>query len=160
MTAVNFIPTADLVDQIGDQVRSCDTQFRQYGGRLQFVGPVRTIRAFQDNALIKATLSTPGEGAVLVVDGSASVHTALVGDVIAKLAQDNGWAGLVLNGAVRDVAALAGLDLGIKALGSNPRKSGKTGAGELDVPVEFGGVVFNPGDLLHSDEDGIVLTER
>ena len=160
MTAVNFIPTADRVDPIGDQVRSCDTQFRQYGGRLQFVGPVRTIRTFQDNALVKATLSTPGEGAVLVVDGSASVHTALVGDVIAKLAQDNGWAGLILNGAVRDVAALAELDLGIKALGSNPRKSGKTGAGELDVPVEFGGIVFNPGDLLHSDEDGIVLTER
>ncbi|MGL6234103.1 MAG: ribonuclease E activity regulator RraA [Segniliparus sp.] len=160
MTAVNFIPTADLVDQIGDQVRSCDTQFRQFGGRKEFSGPVRTIRAFQDNALIKATLSTPGEGAVLVVDGSASVHTALVGDVIAKLAQDNGWAGLVLHGAVRDAAALAGLDVGIKALGTNPRKSGKTGAGELDVPVEFGGVVFTPGDLLHSDEDGIVLTER
>jgi regulator of ribonuclease activity A len=160
MTAVNFIPTADLVDQIGEQVRSCDTQFRQYGGRRQFAGPVRTIRAFQDNALIKSTLSTPGDGAVLVVDGSASVHTALVGDVIAKLAEDNGWAGLVLNGAVRDVAALAGLDLGVKALGSNPRKSGKTGSGELDVPVEFGGVVFRPGDLLHSDEDGIVLTER
>jgi len=94
---------------------------------------------------------------VLVVDGGGSLHTSLVGDVIAGLAQGNGWAGLVVNGAVRDVVALGGLAIGLKALGSNPRKSGKAGAGEVDVPVSFGGVRFEPGAYLYSDEDGIVV---
>lgn len=102
-------------------------------------------------------LSGPGHGRVLVVDGGGSVHCALMGDVIAGLAVDNGWAGVVINGAVRDVAALRTLDLGVKALGSNPRKSTKTGAGERDVPVTFGGCTFTPGAELHSDDDGIVV---
>ncbi|GAA0740940.1 ribonuclease E activity regulator RraA [Dactylosporangium roseum] len=149
--------TADLVDEIGDEVRSCDVQFTQYGGVRRFFGPVRTIRCHQDNALVKQVLSTPGDRGVLVVDGGGSLHTALVGDVIAGLGVRNGWAGLVLHGAVRDTEALAALPLGIKALGTNPRKSGKTAAGETDVPVTFGGVVFSPGDTLYSDPDGIVL---
>jgi regulator of ribonuclease activity A len=149
--------TSDLVDEIGDAVRSCDLQFVQYGGLPRFHGPVRTIRCQEDNALVKQVLSTLGNGAVLVVDGGGSLHTALVGDVIAGLGLDNGWAGLVLHGAVRDSEALAALPLGIKALGTNPRKSGKTGAGELDVPVTFGDVTFAPGDALFSDADGIVL---
>jgi regulator of ribonuclease activity A len=152
--------TTDLVDAIGADVRSCDTQFRQYGGLTRFCGPIRTIRCFEDNALVKRVLSEAGVGGVLVVDGGASVHTALVGDVIAGLGERNGWVGLVLYGAVRDVAALAELPIGIKALGSNPRKSGKTGAGEVDVPVTFGGVTFVPGELLYSDADGIVLLDR
>jgi regulator of ribonuclease activity A len=94
---------------------------------------------------------------VLVVDGQGSLHTALVGDLIAGLAQANGWAGLVVNGAVRDVEALAALDIGIKALGSNPRKSAKLGAGQVDAPVIFGGVTFRPGAQLYSDEDGVVV---
>jgi len=94
---------------------------------------------------------------VLVVDGGGSLHSALVGDLIAGSARDSGWAGLVVHGAVRDSAALAGIDLGIKALGTNPRKSGKTGAGAIDVPVTFGGITFQPGDVLHADDDGIVL---
>jgi regulator of ribonuclease activity A len=102
-------------------------------------------------------LSTPGEAGVLVIDGAGSLHTALVGDLIAELAQSNGWAGLVVHGAVRDAAALCGIDLGIKALGTNPRKSSKTGAGERDVTVSFGGVTFVPGDIAYSDDDGIVV---
>jgi regulator of ribonuclease activity A len=149
--------TADLVDMIGDDVRSCDVQFGQYGGAKRFSGPIRTVRCSEDNALVKRVLSEPGAGSVLVVDGGASLHSALVGDVIAGLAAQNGWAGLVLNGAVRDVVALAHLPLGIKALGSNPRKSGKTGAGEVDVPVTIGGLTFVPGDVLYSDADGIVV---
>jgi regulator of ribonuclease activity A len=94
---------------------------------------------------------------VLVIDGAGSLHTALVGDVIAQLAHDNGWAGLVVHGAVRDAAALRDIDIGIKALGTNPRKSSKTGAGERDVAVSLGGVTFVPGDLAYSDEDGIVV---
>ncbi|MCZ8381343.1 ribonuclease E activity regulator RraA [Mycobacterium sp. CPCC 205372] len=149
--------TADLVDDIGPDVRSCDLQLRQFGGRAEFAGPITTVRCFQDNALLKSVLSEPGDGGVLVIDGDGSVHTALVGDVIAALGRDNGWAGLVINGAVRDAAVLRTLDIGIKALGTNPRKSSKTGAGERDVAVEFGGVTFAPGDIAYSDDDGIVV---
>ncbi len=151
--------TADLVDEIGADVRSCDLQLRQFGGRDVFAGPVVTVRCFQDNALLKSILSEPGGGAVLVIDGDASVHTALVGDLIAELGRSNGWAGLIVNGAVRDAATLRTLDIGIKALGTNPRKSTKTGAGERDVPVSFGGVTFHPGDIAYSDDDGIVLVQ-
>ena len=150
--------TADLVDAHGQSLRSCEVQFRQYGGRVRFCGPVRTVKTFEDNALIKQVLSTPGDGAVLVVDGGGSLRCALVGDVIASLAQKNRWAGLVIWGAVRDTAALAGLALGLKALGSNPWKSGKTGSGLADVPVSFGGMMFSPGDWLYCDEDGIVVS--
>jgi regulator of ribonuclease activity A len=149
--------TADLVDEIGENVRSCDVQFRQVGGHQRFAGPIRTIRCHEDNALIKQVLSEPGAGQVLVVDGGGSLRTALVGDVIAGLGLSSGWAGLVLHGAVRDVAVLGELPLGIKALGTNPRKSGKTGAGEVDVPVTFGSVTFTSGDILFSDADGIVV---
>ncbi|MCI4674208.1 ribonuclease E activity regulator RraA [Candidatus Mycolicibacterium alkanivorans] len=154
---VTFRPTADLVDDIGPDVRSCDVQFRQFGGRTEFAGPISTVRCFQDNALLKSVLSEPGAGRVLVIDGDASVHTALVGDVIAELGRSNGWAGIIVHGAVRDAATLRTLDIGIKALGTNPRKSTKSGAGERDVPVSFGGVTFHPGELAYSDDDGIVV---
>ncbi|BBZ46776.1 ribonuclease E activity regulator RraA [Mycobacterium parmense] len=154
---VSFQPTADLVDSIGPDVRSCDLQFRQFGGRTQFAGPISTVRCFEDNALLKSVLSQPGAGGVLVIDGGGSLHSALVGEVIAELARSNGWAGLVINGAVRDAAALRGIDIGIKALGTNPRKSTKTGDGERDVEVTLGGVTFSPGEIAHSDDDGIVV---
>jgi regulator of ribonuclease activity A len=115
------VATADLIDQHGDSLQSCDLQFRQFGGRKRFSGGVRTVRCHQDNVLIRHVLSELGEGQVLVVDGGGSLHTSLVGDVVAGLAQSNGWAGLVINGAVRDVVALGELDIGCKALGSNPR---------------------------------------
>ena len=154
---VDFRPTADLVDDIGPDVRSCDLQLRQYGGRREFAGPIRTVRCHQDNALLKSVLSEPGSGRVLVVDGGGSLHSALIGDVIAELARTNGWSGLVVNGAVRDASTLATLDIGIKALGTNPRKSAKAGAGERDCVVSFGGVDFVPGELAFSDDDGIVV---
>lgn len=156
--AITFRATADLVDDIGPEVRSCDVQFRQFGGRPEFAGPISTVRCFQDNALLKSVLSEPGNGGVLVIDGDASVHTALVGDLIAELARSNGWAGLIVHGAVRDAATLRTIDIGIKALGTNPRKSTKSGAGERDVTVSFGGVDFVPGDVAYSDDDGIVIT--
>ena len=154
---VDFRPTADLVDEIGSDVRSCDLQLRQYGGRREFAGPIRTVRCHQDNALLKSVLSEPGSGRVLVVDGGGSLHSALIGDVIAELARTNGWSGLVVNGAVRDASTLATLNIGIKALGTNPRKSAKAGAGERDCVVSFGGVDFVPGELAFSDDDGIVV---
>ena len=149
--------TADLVDQHGAALASCDVQLRQYGGRTSFSGLVRTVRCHQDNALVKQILATPGQGQVLVVDGGGSLHSALMGDLIAASAVEQGWAGVVIHGAVRDVAALRELDLGVKALGSNPRKSTKTGAGDRDLPVTFGGATFSPGDQLWSDDDGIVV---
>jgi len=157
LVTASFRPTADLVDSIGPDVRSCDLQFRQFGGRSEFAGSISTVCCFQDNALLKSVLSQPGGGGVLVIDGGGSLHTALVGDLIAELARSNGWTGLVINGAVRDTAALRGMDIGIKALGSNPRKSTKTGAGERNVEVSLGGVMFVPGEIAYSDDDGIVV---
>lgn len=115
------------------------------------------MKCFQDNALLKSVLSEPGNGGVLVIDGDGSLHAALVGDVIAGLGVENGWAGLIINGAVHDSATLRTLDIGIKALGTNPRKSTKTGDGQRDMPVEFGGVTFTPGDIAYCDDDGIVV---
>jgi regulator of ribonuclease activity A len=155
--SVHTVGTADLYDQYGEALQSCELQFRQFGGRSAFSGPAVTVRCFQDNALLKSVLSEPGEGRVLVVDGGGSLHTALMGDLIAGLGVSNGWAGAIIYGAVRDVATLRTLDLGIKALGSNPRKSAKTGAGERDVPVSFGGITIQPGNTVTSDEDGIVV---
>jgi regulator of ribonuclease activity A len=152
--------TADLIDDFDAELASCQTQFRQYGARTAFAGPIVTIRCHRDNALVKKLLNTPGEGRVLVVDGGGSLASALMGDLIAAAAVRNGWSGVVINGAVRDVATLRTLDLGIKALGSNPRKSAKDGAGEVDVPVTFGDAEFRPGHWLYSDEDGIVTAAR
>ncbi|MER7858986.1 ribonuclease E activity regulator RraA [Amycolatopsis japonica] len=154
---IDSFTTADLVDEHGDRLRVCDTQFRQFGGHRAFSGPIRTVSCHEDNGLVKKLLATAGDGAVLVVDGGGSLHSALTGDMIAKSAVDNGWAGIVVNGAVRDSAELAGLPLGVKALGTNPRKSSKAGIGAVDVPVGFGGVTFTPGDTLYSDDDGVVI---
>ena len=156
---MSFRPTADLVDSVGSDVRSCDLQFRQFGGRAEFAGPISTVRCFQDNALLKSVLSQPSAGGVLVIDGAGSLHTALVGDLIAELARSNGWAGLIVNGAIRDRIAIASLPIGVKALGTNPRKSAKEGVGEVDVPVTIAGVVFTPGRHVWADLDG-VLVER
>ncbi len=125
--AIEFTATADLADEIGPDIRSCDTQFIQFGGRAEFAGPVTTIRCFQDNLLVKQTLSEPGNGGVLVVDGDASIHTALVGDIIAGRGVDNGWAGVIVNGAVRDSAILRTLDIGVKALGTNLARAPRPG---------------------------------
>jgi regulator of ribonuclease activity A len=152
--------TADLIDAHGDQLQSCEIQFRQFGGRRQFHGPVRTAQTLGDNALIKQLLASPGAGAVLVVDGGGSLRTALMGDMIAGSAQQNGWAGIIIYGAVRDTVALGKLDLGVKALGSNPRKSAKNATGAIDMPVTFGGATFAPGAWVYCDDDGIVVSQR
>ncbi|PXW36252.1 UNVERIFIED_CONTAM: regulator of ribonuclease activity A [Williamsia faeni] len=157
MSETTFVATADLVDEIGPDVRSCDVQFTQFGGTREFVGPVTTVKCFQDNALLKSILSEPGNGGVLVIDGAASLHTALVGDLIAELGRSNGWSGIIINGAIRDSKMIGDMAIGVKALGTNPRKSTKSGVGERDIPIEVGGVTFNPGDLAYSDDDGIVL---
>jgi regulator of ribonuclease activity A len=132
-------------------------RFTSYGAVRSFAGPVRTVSCHEDNALLHTLLREPGDGAVVVVDGGASLRTALLGDLMAARARDNGWAGLVIRGAVRDAALLADVRVGVRALGANPRRSGKAGKGEVDAPVTFGGVTFATGDILHADEDGVVL---
>lgn len=151
------VSVADLCDANEDEIEVCELQFKDYGGRTAFSGPIRTVRCHEDNSLVKATLATPGEGCVLVIDGSGSLHRALVGDMLGADAVKNGWAGVVVNGAVRDTAVLGTLELGVKALGSHPMRSVKRGEGVVDTPVAFGGVVFVPGDRLYADEDGVAV---
>lgn len=150
------ISTADLVDEHGAEVQSLSLQLHNFGAYAQFSGPIRTVRCHRDNALVKSILSTPGDGAVLVVDGAGAYESALMGDMIAESAADNGWAGVIINGVIRDRVAISTLPLGVKALGSNPMKSAKDGVGETDVPVTFGGVTFHPGATVWSDEDGVL----
>jgi regulator of ribonuclease activity A len=156
---ITMTATADLYDEHGEALASLSVQLRDFGGVRSFSGPIRTVRCFEDNGLVKAVTQTPGEGAVLVVDGGGSLRSALMGDLIAAAAVENGWAGAIIHGAIRDSVAIGGLRLGVKALGTNPRKSSKTGAGVLDEAVEIGGVVFRPGATVYADEDG-VLVER
>lgn len=153
----DITPTADLYDEHGEELASCDTQFLQFGGRTQFQGEIVTVRCHEDNALLKQVVQEPGSGKVVVVDADGSVHCAMMGDKMADIAVSNGWEGVIIHGAVRDTALLAGLDIGIKALGTNPRKSHKHGAGQQNVPVAFGGAVFTPGAVVISDQDGIVI---
>lgn len=150
-------PTSDLFDEHAARASTCETQFRSFGGVRAFSGRIATVRCHEDNVLVKQRVGEPGAGRVLVVDAGGSLRCALVGDNVAGAALANGWAGLVIHGCVRDVAALAELQLGILAVGTNPRPSGKTGAGEVDVPVSFGGCTFVPGDELYADEDGILV---
>jgi len=160
MTSITFIATADLVDILGPDVRSCDTQFRNLGGNTDFCGRITTVRCFQDNGLVKQILQEDNPGGVLVVDGDASLHTALMGDMIAEFGVNHGWSGVIINGAIRDSAAISSMDFGCKALGTNPRKSAKDGAGERDVVVHIGGVDFEPGQIAYADADGIVVTDN
>ena len=133
------------------------TQFISVGGVHQFSGPIRTVRCFESNVDVKELVATPGEGAVLVVDGQGSMNRALLGDNVARTAMENGWAGLIINAPVRDRVELGTLEIGVKALGTNPRKSSKTGVGERDIPLTIGGETFNSGDIVYSDDDGIVI---
>lgn len=156
MTA-ETVNTADLYDDRGEDIQSIAIQFQSLGGKSHFSGPARTVRCFEDNALLKSIVSTAGDGAVLVVDGGGSLSRALMGDMIAEIAVSNGWAGVVINGAIRDREAISRLPLGVKALGSNPRKSTKTGAGEADVALTLDGVIVRPGAMVYCDPDGVLV---
>jgi len=149
--------TADLFDAHPDAL-SCETPFRSFGRRRRFAGAIRTVKSYQDNVLLKGLLGQPSQGEVLVIDGGGSLQCALIGDLIATLGMNSGWAGAIVYGAIRDSVAIDGLDFGIKALATNPRKSTKHGDGLVDVPVSFGGVTFVPGHWLYSDEDGILVS--
>ena len=151
--------TCDLCDAHEAVARVPQLTWRGFGGRVRFAGPVATVKCFEDNSCIKELGATPGQGRVLVVDGGGSLRCALVGDMIGADFQRNGWAGLVVWGAVRDTAELGRLDLGVKALGAIPRRSVRRGEGAVDIELVFGGVAWRPGDMLFADEDGVILLE-
>ncbi len=155
---VSSLATTDLSDAHADSVAHVDPIFLDYGGQLTFHGPITTLKVFEDNALVRSAVEGPGEGRVLVVDGGGSRRCALFGGNLAQLAAKNGWAGVVIFGCVRDRDELEAEPVGIKALGHHPRKSIKKGAGDIDLPVTFGGVTFTPGAWLYADRDGIIVS--
>ena len=151
--------TADLCDAHEDRVRVLAPMLRSYGGARAAGGPVRTLKIFEDNALVREMLAEPGQGARLVIDGGGSLRRALLGDNLAELAVKNGWAGVVVYGCIRDSAAIGRLPLGVWALATHPMKTVKRGEGQRDVPVSFGGVTFAPGMFAYADEDGVIVSD-
>lgn len=149
--------TCDLCDRFEGRVRVLELPLRDYGGRIAFSGRVSTVKALEDNSLVREAVAEPGEGRVLVIDGGGSLRRAMLGDMLAEKAVANGWNGVLVHGAIRDSVALARLDLGVKALGTCPLKTDKRGQGLRDVPLRFGGVEIRPGDWLAADEDGVVI---
>jgi regulator of ribonuclease activity A len=134
--------------------------FRHFGQRVSFSGRVTTLKVFEDNALVRATLEAPGNGNVLVIDGGASLRRALVGGQLALLAQHHGWAGIVVDGCVRDSDEINGCDIGVRALGAHPQKSAKHGAGERNIRITVAGVAVSPGDWVYVDADGILIARQ
>ena len=160
-TTAEVLPTCDLCDRFKDDAsgsfRVLPPVFRDFGARRRFHGPVSTVKCFEDNSFVKAAVESPGQGRVLVVDGGGSLRRALLGGNLGAAAARNGWAGVLIDGCVRDVAELAAFDIGIRALASMPLPPHKLQQGERDVPVRVQGVWVRPGEWLVADEDGIVI---
>jgi regulator of ribonuclease activity A len=152
------LATADLCDAHPDRVKVCQTPFRSFGQVAAFHGPIRTLSVLDDNALAGPLQHLADQGAVLVVNGGGSLKRALVGDNLAKLAVDNGWAGIVVHGAIRDSGVINTMEVGLKALGAIPLRADRDAIGEIDIPTAFGGVIFTPGDWLYADADGVIVS--
>jgi regulator of ribonuclease activity A len=152
--------TVDLCDQYADELQVAAPIFHDYGSTIAFCGPISTVQVHEDNVLVRAALEEPGAGRVLVVDGRGSLRCALVGDQLVTLGLNNGWAGVVVNGCIRDVGTLAELAFGVKALAATPLRSAKRGAGARDVQVVFAGLSCTPGQYLYADQDGIIVADR
>lgn len=150
------LKTSDLCDAC-DAALPCALPFRGWGKRRAFAGHIRTLRVHEDIALMRDMVGQPGHGQVLVIDAGGSLNRAVFGDVMAGVASKNGWAGLVIHGAIRDGLEIDGMDIGVKALGTVPKRGERSGAGERDVPVRFGGVTFVPGRRLVADDDGVIV---
>lgn len=152
--------TADLCDKYSDELQIAEPIFGDFGGTLRFSGPISTVKLFEDNSLVRKAFEEPGEGRVLVIDGGASMRCALIGDMLGEIAVNNGWAGAVVYGCIRDSVEIGELELGVKAMGTCPLKSQKRNEGQRDVPLRFAGVKFVPGNYLYGDEDGIIIATR
>ena len=163
MTSAPFV-TCDLLDDhpelaIQVLIPSMDGKFfNSYGARQSFAGQIVTVKCFEDNSRVKELLATDGAGKVLVVDGGGSLRHALLGDMLAEKAANNGWEGLVIYGCIRDVDIIAQTDLGVQALASHPRKSDRRGLGDLNVVVTFAGVTFRPGEYIYADNNGVIIS--
>jgi regulator of ribonuclease activity A len=149
--------TPDLYDQHGEAVGVLDPVFRDFGGRVRFAGPATTVKCFEDNSRVKEALAEPGNGRVLVVDAGGSLRCAMLGDLIAAGAVEQGWAGVIIDGCVRDTDALSGMLLGIKARAATPRKSIRCGEGQRDMRIRIAGVGVSPGDWVYADADGVLV---
>eukprot|EP00746_Dinoflagellata_sp_MGD_P167744 gnl/MRDRNA2_/MRDRNA2_98620_c0_seq1.p1 gnl/MRDRNA2_/MRDRNA2_98620_c0~~gnl/MRDRNA2_/MRDRNA2_98620_c0_seq1.p1 ORF type:complete len:198 (-),score=43.42 gnl/MRDRNA2_/MRDRNA2_98620_c0_seq1:274-867(-) len=152
--------TADICDTHGDSVQYVDGGILQhYGGWTEFCGQIRTVKCSEDNAKVKEVLAQDGHGKVLVIDGGGSRKRALLGDLICKNAVPKGWMGIIINGCIRDAEAISNADLGVMAIGSNPRMTEAKNTGQIDVEVTFGSVCFKPGAYLYADKDGVVVSD-
>jgi regulator of ribonuclease activity A len=152
--------TADLYDLYAEKLQVVLPIFRSFGKKKKFLGEIVTIKCYEDNSLVANQVKQNGKGKVLVVDGGGSLKKALLGDNLAKNAVENGWEGLVIFGCIRDSAIVNELEIGVKALNTNPAKTEKRNEGQLNIKISFGDVIFKPGDFLYSDEDGIVVTQK
>lgn len=149
--------TCDLSDAHGGDARVLPGFLRHFGGVRRFTGPIATAKCFEDNSRVKELVESSGDGRVLLIDAGGSTRYALLGDNLAREAQQNGWAGIVIHGCVRDTAELRELPLGVMAIGSTPRRSLKNGEGVVGTPIEVGDVPCAPGDVLFADEDGAIV---
>ncbi|MBI5063019.1 MAG: ribonuclease E activity regulator RraA [Desulfatitalea sp.] len=154
------VSTPDLCDAHPELVRVVAPLFKNYGGRAAFGGLLATIKCFEDNSRVKECLGRPGDGRVLVVDGGGSRRCALLGDLLAAQAMENGWAGVIVHGCIRDVDAIAGMQRGVQALAATPLKSVRKGQGEMNGTVVFGGVTFHPGEFVYADNNGIIVSAQ
>jgi regulator of ribonuclease activity A len=155
------LATTDLCDAHEGKlpgVRVAAPIFRSFGGRASFHGRIATLKLFEDNGLVRKTLDTPGDGRVLVIDGGGSMRCALLGDQLAALAVNNGWAGVVVWGCIRDSKAIGEMALGVFALATHPQKTLKKNLGDAEIPVSFVGIEFVPGEWLYADEDGLIVS--
>jgi regulator of ribonuclease activity A len=152
--------TPDLCDDHPDDVRVVEPMFNNYGGKMSFGGEIVTVKCFEDNSRVKELAGQPGEGKVMVVDGGGSLRRALLGDLIAEAAMNNGWQGFVIYGCIRDVDAIAQFDIGVQALASIPLKTDRRGIGDYNLPVTFGGVTYKPGEFIYADNTGIVVASK
>lgn len=152
--------TPELCDKYPDLVRVVEPIFKNYGGKSSFGGQIVTIKCHEDNSVVKETAGTAGNGKIIVVDGGGSLLRALLGDLIAQNAVQNGWEGFIIYGCIRDVDAISTMNLGVKALNTNPLKTEKKGIGDLNIPVSFGGVTFKPGEYVYADSNGIIVSSK
>lgn len=150
--------TCDLCDAHPETVRVVEALFTNYGGRAVFGGQIVTVKCHEDNTVVKEQVGKPGKGKVMVVDGGGSKRCALLGDMLAAQAAENGWEGVIIFGAIRDVDEIRKTDLGVQALGTIPVKSNRQGRGDLNVPVTFGGVTFREGEFVYADNNGIIVS--
>lgn len=150
----------DICDDFFDEIQVLEPLFSDYGGMHKFCGEIVTLKCFEDNSLVRDLVRSEGRGRVIVVDGGGSLRRAMLGDLLAAKAAENGWQGLLINGCVRDVEILENIDLGVKALNCIPVKTDKRGEGQLEIPVSFAGARIEPGQYLYADANGIVIANR